>query len=64
MVIDTGMTKTEIIGNSMIMILAGYENTANTLSYLTYNLAMHPDIQANVQAEIDKMIEDGVSISL
>lgn len=44
----------------MLMIIAGYENTANAISYLAYNLAVHPQIQAEVQKEIDEMISKRV----
>nr|XP_039269241.1 cytochrome P450 3A5-like [Styela clava] len=54
---EKGMTKTEIIGNSMLMILAGYENTGNTMSWTAYNLAQHPEIQVEVQEEIDEMMK-------
>nr|XP_039265290.1 cytochrome P450 3A5-like [Styela clava] len=53
-----GMTKTEIVGNSMLMILAGYENTGGTMSFLAYCLAQNPEIQTKVQEEIDEMFEE------
>lgn len=55
------MTKNEIIGNSILMILAGYENTSNTMLYLAYNLASYPETQVKIQREIDEMLEAGVS---
>lgn len=58
------MTKEEIIGNSIIFILAGFENTANTMGFLAYNLAMHPEIQKRVQEEIDATMEGKVCIVL
>lgn len=56
---EKGLTKNEIIGNSMVMILAGFENTANTMGFLAYNLATHPKIQSYLQSEIDEMIKEG-----
>uniref|UniRef100_A0A8C4QCI7 unspecific monooxygenase n=1 Tax=Eptatretus burgeri TaxID=7764 RepID=A0A8C4QCI7_EPTBU len=48
-----GITDNEIQAQAIIFILAGTETTANTLSYVAYNLAVHPDIQSKLQEEID-----------
>ena len=56
-----GMTLNEIIGNSMIMILAGYETTGNAMLFLAYNLATHKDVQEKVQQEIEETIKEYVS---
>ena len=59
--IFTGLTTSEIIGNSLIFIFAGYETTATTLSLLAHNLALHPEIQERVYNEVkDKL--NGVSL--
>lgn len=39
------------------VLLAGYETTANTLSFLFYLLALHPEIQEKLQAEIESYFE-------
>ena len=62
---DKKMTKEQLAGFSIDFLLAGYETTANTLSYTTYLLAMNPDVQEKLQAEIDQYFEeDPVSIHL
>ncbi|KAM9210120.1 cytochrome P450 3A8-like [Dugong dugon] len=43
----------ELIAQSIVFILAGYETTSTTLSFLMYLLATHPDIQQKLQKEID-----------
>ena len=56
-------TSEKIAGFSIEFLLAGYDTTANTLSYTTYLLAMNPDVQEKLQAEIDQYFEeDPVSI--
>ena len=48
----------QIAGFSLDFLLAGYETTANTLTYTTYLLATHPDVQEKLQAEIDQYFEE------
>ena len=52
------LTIEQIAGFSVDFLLAGYETTANTLTYTTYLLAMNPDVQEKLQAEIDQYFED------
>ena len=47
------LTAKEIVENSVTFLIAGYETTANTLSFSTYLLAINPDIQEKLQNEID-----------
>ena len=59
-----GMNDDEIAAHSFIFMLAGYETTANALTYVSYLLALHPDIQENLQAEIDNYYDNNpVSVS-
>ncbi|XP_078521132.1 cytochrome P450 3A21-like [Lissotriton helveticus] len=50
------LTDREIVAQSMIFILAGYETTSTALAFLSYNLATHPDIQRKLQQEIDTLL--------
>ena len=52
------LTDEEIVGQAVTFLLAGYETTANTLAYTSYLLALNPDIQENLQSEIDSYFED------
>ena len=55
----TKKLKSEYITSvSVEILLAGYETTANTLTYTTYLLATHPDVQEKLQAEIDQYFEE------
>ena len=46
-----------MLGNSLIFLIAGYDSTGLTLSYAFWHLATNPDIQKNLQDEIDSAFE-------
>lgn len=56
------LTDDEITGNAFVFILAGYETTATSLSFTSYLIAAHPEVQEKLHAEIDAEISDDVRI--
>lgn len=50
------LTSQEILANSLIFFLAGYETTANVLSFVMYNLAIYPEYADEVTREVDENI--------
>ena len=52
------LTNEEIVGHSITFMLAGYETTANALSYVSYLLALNPQIQEKLQEEIDQFYKE------
>ena len=46
------MTDQEVKNNAMVLVLAGYETTANALVFTAYLLAKHPDVQEKLYEEI------------
>ncbi|NXP44780.1 CP3AO protein, partial [Heliornis fulica] len=50
------LTDIEVLAQAFIFIFAGYEPTSNTLCYLAYELAMHPDVQQKLLEEIDTVL--------
>ena len=52
------MDDAEIADHSVTFMLAGYETTANALTYVSYLLALNPDIQEKLHAEIDDYYEN------
>lgn len=48
----------EIVAHVTVFLRAGYETTANTLTFTSYLLALNPDIQKKVQSQIDNYFND------
>ena len=42
------------------MLVAGYETTSTSLGLASYELALNPDVQKKLQAEIDEHFPDKV----
>lgn len=57
------ITKMELIAQSFILLVAGYETTGNTIHFVLYNLAKLPEIQKRVQEELDRVVGDSVSVN-
>ena len=55
------LTDKEIVAQSMMFMLAGYETTSNALSFITYCLAVNPEKQEKLLQEVDDKFDDGVS---
>ena len=47
----------EIVAQSIIFLLAGYETSSNTLSFFLYHLALNPDVQDKLRTEIKEAVE-------
>ena len=52
----TGLSLNEVTANSILFFLAGYDTTANTLTFLSYHLAMNKDIQDKCREEIERVL--------
>ena len=53
-----GLKKGEIVVDSMVFILAGYETTSTTLTFATYLLAANPEAQERLANEIHGYFEE------
>lgn len=51
------ITDDVIAAQAFVFYVAGYETSATTMSYLLYQLALNPDIQNKLIAEIDEIIK-------
>ncbi|CAJ0954239.1 unnamed protein product [Ranitomeya imitator] len=54
------LTDTEIMAQSLVFILAGFETTSLTLTYVFHNLAIHPDVQKKLQEEVDSYLPNKI----
>ncbi|XP_058661087.1 thromboxane-A synthase [Ammospiza caudacuta] len=48
------LTEDEIAGQAFLFLIAGYETTTSTLSFVTYLLATNPECQEKVLREVDE----------
>ncbi|XP_075809882.1 thromboxane-A synthase isoform X2 [Microtus pennsylvanicus] len=51
------LTTDEIVGQAFLFLIAGHEIITNTLSFVTYLLATHPDCQERLLKEVDLFME-------
>ena len=58
------LTNSEILSQAILFFAAGYETTATTLEYISYNLATHQDVQDILIDEIDQVLDKHVRLFL
>ena len=51
---DLGLSQLDRFGNMMLILFAGHDTTAHTMTWLAYELARHPEHQAALHREIDR----------
>jgi cytochrome P450 len=51
-----GLTEDEITGNAMLFLLAGYDTTASTMTFMAYCLGTNPESQKKLIEEIDSIL--------
>ena len=57
-----GLTEIEIMAQSLIFLLAGFETTASALTFTAYYLAMNQDTQEEVYNELMENLSDQVNL--
>lgn len=54
------VSKMEVLAQSFVLLIAGYETTATTLHFALYFLAKFPEVQRKVQDEIEQVVGESV----
>jgi len=54
------MSDQQLRDESVTLVLAGHETTANALTWAWVLLAQHPNVEAELHAELDRVLGDGV----
>lgn len=57
------LTSEEVIMNTTILFIGGFETTATSLSYITFALGKYPDIQEKVRQEVKEVISNFGSLN-
>jgi cytochrome P450 family 6 len=46
------------VAEAFVFLFAGYETSASTMSFALYELALHPEIQHSLRAEILQVLSE------
>lgn len=52
----TPLTEAEVLGNMVFYVMAGFDTTSTTLSFVFLLLALHPSCQALLQRQLDQVL--------
>ena len=53
----SGLTDGEVAAQALTLMSAGFETTANTLTWMFYLLARHPEVRAKLEAELGSVLK-------
>ena len=51
------LTEDEIVANIILVLVAGYDTTASTITYAMYSLALNPHIQDKLRTEVNEAMD-------
>jgi len=55
---ESKLSNEEIVATAMVFLVAGYDTTGMTLSFLAYAMSKNPEIQEKLQEEVDEAFEE------
>ncbi|KAG0430370.1 hypothetical protein HPB47_022749 [Ixodes persulcatus] len=56
------LSSEEVIMNSTILFVGGFDTSATTLCFITYALGKYPDVQEKVRQEVNEVLNEGGSL--
>lgn len=56
MLVTLDISNNQITGYCLSMLLEGFETSSGLMSYTLFELASHPDVQRQVQEEVDRVL--------
>ncbi|CAG2121494.1 unnamed protein product, partial [Medioppia subpectinata] len=62
-ILNKQLTETEIMAQGWIIFVAGYETTATTLTFCSYELALNPEVQERLHQEVMASVDANGEIS-
>ena len=57
-VFDTGFSDAEVLGQALLIFIAGYDTTSSTIAFSLYELAMHTEVQRKLRNEIKSVLAE------
>ncbi|KAJ8959326.1 hypothetical protein NQ318_022012 [Aromia moschata] len=51
------LTLNEVVAQSLMFFVGGFETSSTTLNFAAYELALHPDVQEKLRKEINEVLE-------
>lgn len=55
---DNALEDGTVVAHCVGFLLAGYETTSNAVTYMSYLLALHPDVQERLANEIHTHLQE------
>jgi cytochrome P450 len=56
------LSQAELLANVYTLLLGGEDTTANTLAWIVYYLAAHPETQRELRGEVDRVLGDSATL--
>ncbi|KAM7293516.1 cytochrome P450 3A14 isoform X1 [Ixodes scapularis] len=56
------LSSEEVIMNSTVLFVGGFDTSATALSFITYALGKYPDVQEKVRQEVNEVLNEGGSL--
>lgn len=55
---ETGLTLSQLAAQAFVFFIAGFETSSTAMSFALYEIALHPQVQGKLRAEINKILKE------